>query len=503
MHDPRLTPNPDAILDPLLERLAFVETANHRLKDRLSERSFNAEFRNAALREQLEQAKAELARQQEALDNFCRAILSAARERDQAQAEAKENLKLRDGAMLERDGAMLERDELSRRLDQAQQALAGAEARESDVKGRIEEALREAGMLKLQLDIALRDVAEMKRERDAALHAAKLLELQAGIARKEKEEAAGLSAQQLRERDAALRAAEENGRLIMAAKEENDRRVLAAMEAQLEWERRDARGAQRALRQSLQACAEVQAPADFPAPAALEGLLDPVWVKALAALRSPIVSAYARLRQLNLAAIGAGPRAMIRLAAVSLTQTSDMLKTLEEFFDESSFAAEPGRAEAALEKALASWENAFKQRRIEIVRRVESNLPQVLLREEPLRVAVFQVLWNAYEAMPRGGILTVQASRQAETGAILVRFSDTGPGFAPKTLDHLFTPFGAVRPGHLGLGLCLARRIVRRFGGEVSAANAPNKKGAFIVLKLVEAPPAKPSLAGGPDNTNP
>jgi signal transduction histidine kinase len=230
------------------------------------------------------------------------------------------------------------------------------------------------------------------------------------------------------------------------------------------------------------------------APQPLEGLLDPVWAKVLPTLRGPVAAAFSRLRQIPLGSVPEGPRAMLRFAAVSLTQTSDMLKSLEEFYREDGIPAESRRAEAAIEAALASWEVPLRQRKISVIRRVEAGLPPVMVNEESLRVAVFQVLRNAYDAMPIGGSLTVALSRDAATGGVSARFSDTGPGFSPAALETLFAPFAGARAGHLGLGLGLARRILRRCGGDVEAGNNPAPaKGAFVAMNLV--PQSRPRSA--------
>ena len=112
-----------------------------------------------------------------------------------------------------------------------------------------------------------------------------------------------------------------------------------------------------------------------------------------------------------------------------------------------------------------------------------------------LRLAFYQIIRNAYEAMPRGGNLTVKAWKD-ESGAARVSFQDTGPGFAPQALADVFKPFASTRPGHLGLGLSLARRILRRAHGELEAANVKQPAGALVTARLAAAldePPPLPS----------
>ena len=275
---------------------------------------------------------------------------------------------------------------------------------------------------------------------------------------------------------------------------------LKTLENSLEAERKAARETIRSLKDSIEALqknAETGAPV-APVPPTIEGLSDPVWDKIIPGLRRPVTSAFNRLRQLPLAAIPEGPRAMIRLAAASLTQASDTLKALEEYFDEDNSPPAPARAEVPIDAALASWDRSFRQRRITIVRRVDLGLPHVLIREESLRVAVFQILRNAHDAMPAGGTLNVQISRNESSGGVTARFSDTGPGFSPRALETLFTPFSNARSGHLGLGLSLARKILRRYGGDLEAVNSPSK-GALITLLIAPAD-ALPPLTDAPGN---
>lgn len=505
MHDPRLTGVPDPLLSPLLERLAMLETAKDGLEYQLSDRNFTSEMQNSMLRERLDQAQAEIARQQEALDNFCSEILAALQARDAAQAAAEESLKIRTESVAELDALKHQQeiwlqakadfqDLAAQRLAEREQTLGElAESRKSLAATVAElDALKHQQEMWLQIKTDLSDLAAKHLvERDQARGELDALRPQADEGRR--------VGWKLESDIAALRAERD----ALAAKIELNLRggekltsELAAAEAKLEGERLSSQEQLRVLRDSLnnpQALPVSPAPAPAAAPAPpppVEVKLDPAWEKVLPALRRPVAAAFARLRQLPLGAIPEGPRAMIRLAAVSLTQTSDMLKALEEYFDESGPPAAAGRADVPIEAALSAWEGPFRQRRIKIVRRVEAGLPQVLVREESLRVAVFQVLRNVYDALPAGGTLTVQIARDAASGGMTVRFTDNGRGFSPSSLLTLFAPFAAARPGHLGLGLSLARAILRRCGGDVEAANGP-VKGAAVTLRLVpsDAPP--------------
>jgi signal transduction histidine kinase len=61
--------------------------------------------------------------------------------------------------------------------------------------------------------------------------------------------------------------------------------------------------------------------------------------------------------------------------------------------------------------------------------------------------------------------------------------TDDGPGVSADLAPRLFLPFRSTRPGHAGLGLPLARKIVESHGGQISAANLP--QGGFQVTVIL------------------
>ena len=113
-----------------------------------------------------------------------------------------------------------------------------------------------------------------------------------------------------------------------------------------------------------------------------------------------------------------------------------------------------------------------------------------------LAQVVANLLNNAAKFTPPKG--RIELSARAEQGVVALRVADTGIGIAREHLQEVFDMFVQVDERHvaasggLGLGLTLARAIVRRHGGEIEARSPGRGKGAeFIVrLPLVSAPVA-------------
>ena len=108
----------------------------------------------------------------------------------------------------------------------------------------------------------------------------------------------------------------------------------------------------------------------------------------------------------------------------------------------------------------------------------------VVPMDEPRVVQVLQnVVQNAVEHSPRGGVVTVSVSAESRGGRRGVRCDvrDEGAGFAAADLPRVFEPFYSRRSGGTGLGLSIVRRIVVQHGGEVTAANGPGGGGVVTL----------------------
>ncbi len=112
----------------------------------------------------------------------------------------------------------------------------------------------------------------------------------------------------------------------------------------------------------------------------------------------------------------------------------------------------------------------------------EAPLP-VAMDRALLARALGNVLTNAVQAMGGAGTLAVTVcdagARRAE-----ITIADTGPGLPETDLPHIFEPFFSRKgsDGGSGLGLAVAREIIVRHGGEITAENGP--RGARVHIRL-------------------
>ncbi len=113
---------------------------------------------------------------------------------------------------------------------------------------------------------------------------------------------------------------------------------------------------------------------------------------------------------------------------------------------------------------------------------------------EQLRQVILNLVLNALDSMPHGGILTIAVRTGPKDGTIELAVSDTGPGIAPGILPRLFEPFASGKETGLGLGLVVTKRIIEDHGGTVTGTNPASGGACFVVRLPVSSPvPAEPS----------
>ncbi|MBU2549103.1 MAG: PAS domain-containing protein [Proteobacteria bacterium] len=91
------------------------------------------------------------------------------------------------------------------------------------------------------------------------------------------------------------------------------------------------------------------------------------------------------------------------------------------------------------------------------------------------------LIFNAMEAMPEGGRLTLRAGRETGRGRIWIEVEDTGVGIRPEHLGRIYEPFFSTKTEvhGVGLGLSMVYGIVRDHGGEIGVTSEPGRGTTF------------------------
>lgn len=112
------------------------------------------------------------------------------------------------------------------------------------------------------------------------------------------------------------------------------------------------------------------------------------------------------------------------------------------------------------------------------------DIPMVEGQEPELRQLFTNLIFNAVDAMPEGGTLTIRT--YSEGNSVIVQVMDTGVGMDEETKRRIFEPFFTTKREGTGLGLSICRRIVAEHGGSIGVESSPGE-GTTITVTLPAA----------------
>ncbi len=119
---------------------------------------------------------------------------------------------------------------------------------------------------------------------------------------------------------------------------------------------------------------------------------------------------------------------------------------------------------------------------------LESNLPAIQADPLLLHRAIENLVLNAMDAMPSGGVLALATS--SHDGTVLIEIADTGSGLTPEECERLFTPYYTTKTHGTGLGLAVVQSVISDHGGTISVQSEAGV-GTTFRIEL----PIKPAVA--------
>ncbi len=132
------------------------------------------------------------------------------------------------------------------------------------------------------------------------------------------------------------------------------------------------------------------------------------------------------------------------------------------------------RMDIIIGETVQTFANLIVQHQIKVYEYFQDNLPHVPVDAVLIGQVIQNVVYNAIQAMPRGGELALFASlTEKSSDHILLSIRDTGIGIDPSVINQVFHPFYTTKTQGTGLGLSVAHRIVEAHGGMIQVCRNP------------------------------
>jgi signal transduction histidine kinase len=146
-----------------------------------------------------------------------------------------------------------------------------------------------------------------------------------------------------------------------------------------------------------------------------------------------------------------------------------------------------------IDETLQLTSNEIKLKKAKLECRVSPNLPPVHGDKQHLNQVFLNLILNALDAMPSGGILEIEVGKSTEPGYIAVYVKDDGGGIPDHIVTSIFDPFFTTkRSGKgTGLGLSVSLGIVKKHGGDIHVESKVGTGTTFTVLLPITAVPAE------------
>jgi PAS domain S-box-containing protein len=128
--------------------------------------------------------------------------------------------------------------------------------------------------------------------------------------------------------------------------------------------------------------------------------------------------------------------------------------------------------------------------KVEIQLSLYEDLPMVQVDQLKIRRVLDNLIRNAIEAMPEGGILHLSAKENADE--LVVKVSDTGEGIPSEVLDSLFKPFKTTRTNGTGLGLAFCKSVMEAHNGAIHVKSESGVGTTFTLTLPLERRPEPP-----------
>lgn len=173
-----------------------------------------------------------------------------------------------------------------------------------------------------------------------------------------------------------------------------------------------------------------------------------------------------------------------------IERISQIVRRMHEFYRPAHAGFQPTDLHAVLESVLDLSHKQMQHSHIRVEQARAETLPLIEANADQLKQVFLNLVLNAIDAMPGGGVLTITAemAQISQTPAVRVTVRDTGVGIAETDRERMFEPFFTTKAHGAGLGLAISYGIVEGHGGEIEVSSTPGAGATFTVTLPLQPP---------------
>jgi signal transduction histidine kinase len=164
---------------------------------------------------------------------------------------------------------------------------------------------------------------------------------------------------------------------------------------------------------------------------------------------------------------------------------SQIVSGLLTFSRKSPVAFGPVMVADLMQRCILLCQHKLELNNIRLQQHIAADLPEIRGDLNQLQQCLINLVFNAADAMPQGGTLTLSAAPCQASSDVCLMVTDTGIGIPEKDLPHIFEPFYTTKDeGYgVGLGLSTVYGIIQNHQGSVRVESSLGK-GTTFVLRL-------------------
>jgi signal transduction histidine kinase len=202
-------------------------------------------------------------------------------------------------------------------------------------------------------------------------------------------------------------------------------------------------------------------------------------------IRNPLTSVKLNIQKLlEDGAFADTEREHLALSQEGIAQIEKFIKEMLNFTRATELAKASFPVDQIVDESLKMMGDMFRGKNISIEKRLDQNLPEIVVDGDRLRQVLLNLLRNAAEAVGPEGRIILSADGVEDMGnrRLRIRVSDDGPGIPEKDWENVFEPFFTTKSWGIGLGLSNARKLVELHRGTIRIVRKSGPGTMFEIL---------------------